>query len=93
MFTSGGAEDGKAARYFDAFERNSFPDGWREVVGQAEPADDPAALVVRHEREGRVFATVFGQLIAAEPGRLQLEYSRQPWRSDRWRSVTLPALI
>ena len=48
---------------------------------------------MRHERQGLIFATVFGQLIAAEPGKLELEYSRQPWRSDRWRSVSLPALI
>ena len=81
MFTSGGAEDGKADRYLSSFEQADYPDGWRVLVSQA-PRDDPAALVVRHEHEGLVFATVFGQLIESRPGELHLEYSRQPWTTD-----------
>jgi len=90
MFTSGGAEDGKADRYLDVFERSDFPDGWRALVAQSPPADDPAALVVRHEAEDQVFATVFGQLITARPGDLALEYSRRPWTDEPWRTRNCP---
>jgi hypothetical protein len=90
MFTSGGAEDGKAERYLDDFEGSDFPDGWRALVAGATPTDDPAALVVRHEIEDFVFATVFGQLIEARPGRLHLEYSRQPWTSGPWQALSTP---
>jgi hypothetical protein len=83
MFTSGGAEDGKADRYLSSFEQADYPEGWRDLVRQP-PADDLAALVVRAERDGLVFATVFGQLIEAQPGELHLEYSRQPWTSENW---------
>jgi hypothetical protein len=84
MFTSGGAEDGKADRYGSDFEREAFPDGWRALVAAAAPADDPAALVVRHEHDDQVFATVFGQLIEASPGQLALEYARRPWTGEAW---------
>jgi hypothetical protein len=87
MFTSGGAEDGKAERFLESFARTDYPDGWRDLVRHF-PADDPAALVVRHEHEGLVFATVFGQLIEARPGELHIEYSRQPWTSD-WQTTKL----
>jgi hypothetical protein len=81
MITSGGAEDGKAERFLAAFDG---PD-WRAVVQGQEPEDDPTALVVRHERDGLVFATVFGQLIESSPGRLHLEHSRAPWTAG-WTS-------
>ena len=84
MVTSGGAEDGKAERYLSAFKRAPFPDGWRELVRADGPADDLAALVVRHEFGDRVYGTVFGQLIETEPGRLHVEHTRTPWRSDSW---------
>lgn len=87
VFTSGHAEDGKAERYRPRFETSSFPDAWREVVQSEEPADDPAALVVHRARGGRVFATVFGQLIDARPGTLLVEHSRQPWSARAWRSL------
>lgn len=90
MFTSGGAEDGKAVRYLNAFTTAGYPDGWRAVVAAAGPADDPAALVVRHELDGQVYATVFGQLIEAEPGRLHLEYTRRPSAADTWQRFELP---
>jgi hypothetical protein len=85
MFTSGGAEDGKAERYLAAFQQADYPAGWRDLLQQP-PTDDLAALVVRHEHEGLVFATVFGQLIEAQRGQLHLEYSRQPWTSG-WQQV------
>jgi hypothetical protein len=88
MFTSGFEEDGKVDRYLPAFRSSSYPDGWRAVVAAETPADDPAALLVRHEGEGFVFATVFGQLFQAEPGRLDLCYTRRPDADDEpWQTV------
>ena len=87
MVTSGGPEDGKAARYLDLFAAAGYPQGWRELVQGTLPADDPAALVVRHQRDGLVFATVFGELIEASPGRLRLEYSSRPWTGQPWRTL------
>jgi uncharacterized protein with NRDE domain len=85
MVTSGGAEDGKAERYLVRFDSAEFPAGWREIVEAETPRDDPASLVIRHETETFVYATVFGQLIDAAPGRLRIDYSRTPWVSDSWR--------
>lgn len=84
MITSGGPEDRKADRWLAGFAHDGFPDGWRREVQSRAPADDPSGLVVRHEAEGRVYATVFGELIEAVPGRLRLEYSRRPWRPEPW---------
>jgi hypothetical protein len=89
MVTSGGPEDRKADRWLQRFADADFPDGWRALVEAAPPADDPAALVVRHEEEGLVYATVFGEVIDAVPGRLHLEYSRRPWLPDDWTDVVL----
>jgi hypothetical protein len=89
MVTSGGPEDRKADRFLPLFEAADFPGGWRALVRSAPPADDPGALVVRHEQDGLVYATVFGQLLEAAPGHLALEYSREPWREEAW--TVLPA--
>ncbi|MDX6298516.1 MAG: hypothetical protein QOI51_2373 [Nocardioidaceae bacterium] len=89
MFTSGGAEDGKADRHQAAFESGGYPDGWRSLLRQAAPAADPTALVVRHEHDDDVYATVFGQLVEARPGRLRIEYSRRPWTDDPWTTLKL----
>lgn len=80
MVTSGGQEDGKAARFLADFAA----DGWRDVLRGQTPQDDPTALVVRHEQDDLVFATVFGQLIESAPGRLHLEHSRKPWTDEGW---------
>jgi uncharacterized protein with NRDE domain len=80
MVTSGGAEDGKADRFLEAFRG----DGWRELLQAQSPQDDPTALVVRHEKDDLVFATVFGQVISSAPGRLHLEHSRKPWTDEGW---------
>jgi len=88
MVTSGGPEDRKADRWLPAFADAAWPEGWRELVGKEPPQDDPGALVVRHERDGLVFATVFGELIEAAPGRLRLETSRRPWTTEPWETGT-----
>ena len=88
MVTSGGAEDGKADRFLGAFRGAEFPDGWLHELRVTEPAEDPAALVVRVQKEDRVYATVFGQLFTAVPGRLDLSWSRQPWGDHAWSSRT-----
>ncbi|SDD30239.1 Transport and Golgi organisation 2 [Geodermatophilus telluris] len=89
MVTSGGPEDRKTERHLDAFRAADPPEGWRDLVRQAPPRDDPGALVVRHEEDGRVFATVFGQLVEAEPGRLRLDHSREPWTARPWHTLAV----
>ena len=84
MVTSGGPEDRKTERYLPAFAAADGPEQWRRLVQEAPPADDPGALVVRHEEDGRVFATVFGELVEAAPGRLRVSSSREPWTGRPW---------
>ncbi|MGK5114873.1 MULTISPECIES: NRDE family protein [unclassified Geodermatophilus] len=88
MVTSGGPEDRKADRFLPLFTGAGYPDGWRELVQREPPRDDPGALVVRHEQDGLVYATVFGELIEARPGVLRLEHSRRPWLAP-WQPLTL----
>jgi hypothetical protein len=88
MVTSGGPEDRKAQLFLDRFAAAGDRDDWRQLVQGAPPADDPGALVVRHERDGQVFATVFGQLIEAGPGHLHLEHSRRPWTGEPWTTLS-----
>jgi hypothetical protein len=89
MVTSGGPEDRKAERHLAGFRDAVHLDDWRRLVQGAPPADDPGALVVRHERDGLVFATVFGQLIETAPGHLLLEHSRQPWTEHAWDTLAV----
>lgn len=84
MVTSGGPEDRKADRYLDDFAAARYPEGWRDLVRRHTPTDDPGALVVRRRHGDLVYATVFGELIDAEPGRVRLEYSRTPWSGEPW---------
>jgi hypothetical protein len=88
MVTSGGIEDGKAERYLDAFRRAADAGEWRRLIRRDAPSTDLTELVVRRERDGMVYATVFGQLIESEPGRLSLQHSRTPWRDDGWEALT-----
>ena len=83
MTTSGGVEDGKADRYLADFD-NTDPDEWQTLIRRDAPSPDLTELVVRRERDGVVYATVFGQLIASEPGRLELDFSRTPWDGGLW---------
>ena len=87
MVTSGGAEDGKAARHQGSFAA-SDPDRWTDRLEL--PAADPTALVVRHESDDRVFATVFGQALTTVPGALDVRWSRTPWVADGWQSGRWP---
>jgi hypothetical protein len=91
MLTSGGPENRKADVHLHSFAVAGYPDGWRGLVQSGPPSDDPAALVVRHEQDDLVFATVFGELIEAAPGRLRLEYSRRPWEGGPWSTLELDA--
>lgn len=90
VFTSGGPEDREDELWREPFARAAFPARWRELVQEQQPAEDPAALVVRREREGRVYGTVFAETIDARPGRLELEYSRQPW-TGAWERASFAA--
>lgn len=90
MVTSGGAEDGKAERYLPAFRQRADADAWRELVEQHPPQPDPAALVVRLGRDGRTYATVFGELLRSTPGELELSWSRTPWVAGTWTTRRWP---
>jgi hypothetical protein len=82
MITSRGVDtdDDKTTQFSGRFA----VEDWYQLVTACEPLPDPAALVVRVPIESDVYATVFGQLITAMPGRLQLEYSRTPWVDGTW---------
>lgn len=89
MLTSGVAEEGRGERHLPAFLAADSADEWRALVTGSVPADDPAALLVRHERGTSTFATVFAQVIESEAGRVSLSYSRTPsaagsWTERRW---------
>jgi uncharacterized protein with NRDE domain len=89
VFTSRGVDAGdeKAGRLAKEFADRD----WLDVVTERPPADDRAALIVRHEFETDAYATVFGQLITAAPGELRVAYSRTPWQADTWVDERWPA--
>lgn len=82
VFTTAGvdADDDKGRTL--AREFSTRP--WLNVVSQRPPSDDPAALIVRHEVDDSVYATVFGQLITATRGTVAISHSRTPWLPDSW---------
>jgi hypothetical protein len=82
LITSAGvdAADPKSLRF--GAELRAGP--WPGVVTACEPEADISALVVRRPIDERTYATVFGQLIEARPGRLDVEYSRTPWVAGSW---------
>ena len=90
VVTSGGAEDGKASRHQPAFASAGEDQTWLELVHQSEPSPDLTDLVVRIEHEQFIYATVFGQLIHARPGRLELLWSRRPWLPEGWQQCVWP---
>ena len=69
------------------------PIQWRAVVDGTQASDDPLGLVVRLPVDDQTYETVFGQVIAAQPGQLNLDFRRNPAREpDRaWTSVTYSA--
>jgi hypothetical protein len=101
MFTPGGLlrsgldpRFGSSATAFsgdlDAATPQAWPQ-WLEVVNDAKPSEDPIDLLVRMPIDNDVFATVFGQFIAARPGALRLDQlpdpgSRAPWSTQLWRA-------
>ena len=87
LVTSGGPEDRKAERWLPAFGEAAYPEGWRALVAKEPPQDDAGALVVRHEQDGLVYATVFGELIETTPGRLRLEHTGRPWSPEPWQAL------
>jgi uncharacterized protein with NRDE domain len=69
------------------------PDEWPTLLRDSAPQPDPSGLLVRIERGDRVYATVFGQLIASAPDALRIEHSRTPqdaqsFRREEWHSQT-----
>ena len=57
----------------------------------ATPSEDPIDLLVRTPIDDDVFATVFGQFIAARPGTLRLDQlldpgSRGQWSTQLWQA-------
>ncbi|MEO9139244.1 MAG: NRDE family protein [Jatrophihabitans sp.] len=88
MITSRGvdADDAKTQRFAPQFERGK----WIDVVTACEPSSAEGSLVVRHEHEGRTYATVFGQLITATPGALRIAHTRTPWQAGTWVEQTWP---
>jgi hypothetical protein len=64
---------------------------WLDVVRGSVRDPDPTAMLVRRPVGEDSFETVFGQLIAAQPGVLRLDYSvhpdsTEPWTTKYWRS-------
>jgi len=82
LITSDGvdADNPETIRFAPLFETQP----WYDVVTSTAPSDDPSALVVRHEVDGDVYATVFGQLITAGKGTLRIASSATPWVDGSW---------
>jgi hypothetical protein len=62
---------------------------WLGVVDSAVASADPSDLLVRKPSGDDSFETVFGQLIAARPGALRVDYAvspggGRPWTTARW---------
>lgn len=92
MITSRGidSDDAKTKRFAPLFAETAWPDVL-DIVTARDPSDDESALVVRREIEIGTYATVFGQLITSEPGRLEVAYTRTPWIDGAWETRVWPA--
>ncbi|MFN2562336.1 MAG: NRDE family protein [Jatrophihabitans sp.] len=88
MITSSGVDTDDAKT--TAFAPRFTSEAWIDVITSCEPVDDPRALVVRHPIDEDVYATVLAQLITAEPGALQISYSRTPWVAASWTADVWP---
>lgn len=82
VFTSSGvdSDDEKTVAFAPRFAEED----WLDVVGSCEPSDEIGALVVRHQVNDDVYATVFGQLLTVAPGVLTVQQSRTPWQRATW---------
>lgn len=90
MVTSGGEEDGKVDRHLPSFVAADSAEQWLALVPRDGEQDDVSALLVRHEQDGSTWATVFGQLIQAQPGEVSISSSRTPARAETWERRTWP---
>jgi len=65
---------------------------WRAEVTGVPPSADPGAMIVSRtvEADGAtdIYQTVFGQFIAARPGRLRIDHARLPYRQNPWTTRT-----
>lgn len=89
MLTAGPAEEGRAAHHLPAFRAAPSADAWQALVSGSVPADDPEALLIRHETPRGTYATVFAQVLETRPGRLMLRGSCTPsdpaaWSQHQW---------
>jgi len=90
MVTSGGAEDGKVDRHLRDFVAADTAELWPGLAARDGEQDDLSALLVRHRSDGSTWATVFGQLLKAQPGRLAISSSRTPAMAQTWEQRTWP---
>jgi hypothetical protein len=101
MFTPGGllrsgldARFGPSASAFSgdmaAPTRDAWPE-WLGVVDDSESSEDPSELLVRMPIDDDVFATVFGQFIAARPGTLRLDQLLDPGSRGEWATASWEA--
>ncbi len=98
MFTPGGllrsgldARFGPSAPAFSGDLEASTREAWArwvEVIDDAKPSEDPIELLVRRPIDDDVFATVFGQFIAARPGTLRLDQLLDPGSRGQWSTLT-----
>lgn len=88
MVTAGPLEQGRADRHLPRFSAAGTATQWQDLVTSSRVEDDPSSLLVRHEEGGRVFATVFAQVIEASPGRVVHRWSRTPSVRDGWTQRT-----
>ena len=88
LITSPGvdADDPRTRRFAPLFAQQP----WLDVVSGAEPCDEDSALVVRRTVGDSTYGTVFGQLITAVPGSVEIRYSRTPWVADSWQRQRWP---
>lgn len=84
MLTAGAREQGRRGRHLSSFTAAVTAAAWRAVVQDSVPSDDPDALLVRYPHAGATFATVFAQVVEAEPGRVDVQHSHVPSDPRSW---------
>ncbi|MCW2523877.1 MAG: hypothetical protein JWO63_2212 [Frankiales bacterium] len=82
--------DGRAPAATPTDATESVWADWLPVVAEAEPSEDPLAMLVEVPKDGEIFETVFGQFILAVPGRLRLDYTVRPAKHDPWTTAWWP---